>query len=196
MTTTQCFWVERADGEEWGLRRYVLSDDCPGNVGYGYHNAENILGRSTSAPRDVDHNDPRWPQKCDHCDYRFAPEDSWQVRTERVWCRLDTGEKWTDRRLPPGAMFDGAWYPWKGSDGLSLVVVLPPATVDSRGNWWNVDGPSRNNGVPGPGWTRTGDPRAIPPTVSVSPSIAVSGYHGFLQDGILGPDLDAASRGR
>lgn len=123
---------------------------------------------------------------------------------ERRWVRpgWDYTDGWTDRTLPPGAMLDAWWYHeitgWTGPDGIALVVVLPPehvrsdegyvGRVDNRGNWWHVDGPSRNNGVPGPGWTRTGDPRN-PPTLSVIPSINTCDYHGFLTNGVLGVDL-------
>lgn len=85
-------------------------------------------------------------------------------------------------------MLDAFWHARKGPDGIALVVVLPPAKEDTRSNWWHVDGPSRNNGEPGPGWTRTGDPRN-PPSLSVSPSILTDGYHGFLTAGVLTDSL-------
>ena len=119
--------------------------------------------------------------------------------TDRTWNRPGHNDGWTDWSLPPGAMLDAWWYhdviAWTGADGIALIVVLPPehvrsdnGQVDNRGNWWHVDGPSRNNGVPGPGWTRIGDPRN-PPTLTITPSINTRDYHGFLTGGVLGVDL-------
>lgn len=189
-----CFWVDEIEETELALRRYVSSTDetrkCPGK--WGYHNAQTSIGR-VPAVRDAEGylepiangksvyaNDDRWPTKCDACDYEFVDDDQWQVFRERVFRGRHVDGEWSERSLPPGAMLDGFWHPQKGPDGIALVVVLPPAAEDSRGHWWHVDGPSRNNGVAGPGWTRTGDPLANPPTVHVSPSILTGDYHGWL----------------
>jgi hypothetical protein len=196
---TQCFWTEPAGDQAVGLRRFRGREkgECPGRM--GYHHAVVMVGR---APERVDERgygvvipareyrgDPRWPTACEDCGEPFRFDDHWQVWTERIWRAAD-GREWTDRELPPGAMFDGWWYPWKGPDGIALVVVLPPpATADSRGHWWVVDGPATGpDGERKPGaWTRTGDPRAVPPTVSATPSILSSDYHGFLTNGVLEP---------
>jgi hypothetical protein len=192
---TPCFWVEATGDVDMALRRFRLSsegDACP--VGYGYHNAEVPIGRapdrrtpdgySEAPPVEEYAGDVRWPTRC-ACGYAFTDEDQWQVWTESIYRRLDTGQEWAQRSMPPGAMLDGFWLPQKGPDGIALVVVLPPAADDTRGHWWHVDGPSRNNGVAGPGWTRTGDPRARPPTVTATPSILTDSYHGFLTSGAL-----------
>ena len=200
-----CFWVDEQPEVQLSLRRFSDADGgCPG----GYHNASVPVGtgvadrdaagyhksvRTARARADVDEqwrDDERWPTTCEACPYEFVDTDSWQVARNRIFRRGDTGETWTERTLPPGAMLDGFWHPQKGPDGIALVVVLPPATEDSRGHWWHVDGPSRNNGAPGPGWTRTGDPKATPPTVTAAPSILTDTYHGFLQSGVLTDDLD------
>lgn len=57
------------------------------------------------------------------------------------------------------------WQQW--SDKRAPICVLCPNGVE-----WCVDAKSSN----GEGWTVTGDP----PHLVVSPSIAVTGYHGFL----------------
>lgn len=200
-----CFWVDEQPEVQLYLRRFADYDGaCPG----GYHNAAVavtteiperdaggflIATRTAQARADVDERwraDDRWPTSCAACPYEFGDGDSWQVARDRIFRRADTGEQWNERSLPPGAMLDGFWHPQKGPDGIALVVVLPPKVEDSRGHWWHVDGPSRNNGVPGPGWTRTGDPRATPPTVTATPSILTGAYHGFLQNGVLTDDLD------
>lgn len=200
-----CFWVDEQPEVQLYLRRYADSDgSCPG----GYHNAAVPVGveiaerdaagylragRTAHARADVDEkwrDDDRWPTRCASCPYEFTDTDSWQVARDRIFRRPDTGEEWTERKLPPGAMLDGFWHPQKGPDGIALVVVLPPAVEDSRGHWWHVDGPSRSGGKAGPAWSRTGDPKASPPTVTVTPSILTGDYHGFLRDGVLTDDLD------
>ena len=131
---------------------------------------------------------PSWPTTCQNpgCDYEFTDDDPRQVWADRIYRRADTGEEYDSRALPPGAMLDGHWYPdqWKGADGIALVVVLPPGGGDTRGNWWNADGPAASGGK----WTRQGDPRQ-PETVTVSPSILTGEYHGFLQAGFLTDSL-------
>jgi hypothetical protein len=113
---------------------------------------------------------------------------------DRRWTRPGHDDGWTDYTLPPGAMLDAVWYhdtAYVGDDGTSLVVVLPPGKhrsdnglVDNRGNWWNVDGPNFN----GAKWQRTGDPRN-PATLSITPSIDTTEYHGFVTGGMLTDDL-------
>src|SRR5207302_3339659 len=125
------------------------------------------------------------------CTYRFADDDEWQVWTEALYRRPDTGEEWTMQRLPAGAMFDATWRHdtkgWVGPDGMSLTVVLPQGYQDSRSAMWCVDGPASGGGQLKFGaWSRTGDPKANPPTVSATPSInagtagEAGHYHGFL----------------
>ncbi len=140
-----------------------------------------------------------WPVECEKgCGYRFSTEpgptypparvgDTWQVFIQRVYADAD-GQKWAMRDLPPGAMFDAHWMPWKGPDGKSLAVILPDNST------WNVDGQASNctrKGEPHACWVRHGEP----PMVTVDKdgdtcaagagSIATSGYHGFLRDGEL-----------
>jgi len=192
-----CFWVERTPEAEISLHRYCRQDKgCP--LGRDYHNASVAIGRqllmlserdTVAALHVEDYADrPEWPTACG-CGYEFTDDDERQVNQEPIY-RADDGREWPHKSLPPGAMQDGAWLrPFGvGPDGIALVVVLPPAKSDSRGHWWHVDGPSRNNGVPGPGWTRTGDPHN-PPSLSVTPSILTSDYHGFLTAGVLTDSL-------
>ena len=142
---------------------------------------------------DVPRTDPRWPGKCDACDYVFAPNDEWQVYFEQYHRRADTGEVLTLKAMPPGAMWDAEW--WRdstgrgsGPDGLSLHVKLPD------GSTWFVDGPASNctrKDVPHNCWVREGDP----PNVTIigganicgvgGGSIMTPQYHGFLRHGWL-----------
>jgi hypothetical protein len=194
----QCFVLEPTDKVRLELRRYNGSEaaGCPDPV-WKYHNA-NVLftapdgsdswplrmsgehdGCTASYENEAPpHDDPRWPTKCDKCDYLFAEKDYWQVFQNRLYRRADTGELYTPRNAPPGAMYDAAsWYPpsfGRGPDGRALIVCLPPGGGD---DYWFVDGPSSN----GNGWTRTGEW----PNVTANPSILTRNYHGFLRAGWL-----------
>lgn len=123
----------------------------------------------------VPRNDQRWPTKCSSCEYLFEDGDTWQTFQERLYQRTDTGALCTLRSAPVGAMWDASWYPEKGPDGRSLVVMTPAGE-------WMVDAPS-TSGRP---WQRTGEV----PKVTAQPSILINnrggqGYHGWLTDGFL-----------
>lgn len=202
--TTPCFWVERSGDAEVQLRRYSRLVGCTA-PDRSYHNAAVPLGRSPLVTSEggngtyaadlngsVPADDPRWPTACG-CGYSFVEGDYWQVNQEPIYRALD-GREWRSRSLPPGAMLDAAWMPdnWKGPDGMALTVVLPEGpyeegVTDTRSWWWNVDGPSTDGDhLTAHAWTRTGDPLAIPPTVSATPSInAVGRFHGWLANGML-----------
>lgn len=194
--TWQTFWTEDTDQEDAYLRRYAEGLECP--LG-GSHDVMWFAAR-IPAERDEDgysHERPvdyfarsQYPTECP-CGYTFTEDDPWQVWTDSVYRRPDTGEEWGMRSLPPGAMFDAFW---SGTDGIALTVVLPyvcgdRAAYDARASMWNVDGPatSKDGGVKWGAWTRTGDPKAVPPTVTASPSIDAGSpcYHGFLTNGVL-----------
>lgn len=198
-----CFWVEPTGEAEQQLRRFTLSEegiDCAS----GYHQAVSFIGRAPElrdengfhhvSDDEVPHDDPRWPSTCELCGRPFEPGDYWQVSGDMILRRPDTGEDWSMRNLPVGAMFDGFWNPaqWKGDDGMAVLVVLPPAGGgDARSHLWNVDGPSNSleGGLKPHAWARTGDPKAVPATLDVNPSILVSDYHGFLRLGVLSDPL-------
>lgn len=71
------------------------------------------------------------------------------------------------------------WETWS-TTRPPLCVLCP------NGREWCVDAKSSN----GEGWQVTGSP----PLITAAPSIAVPGYHGFLQKGVFTPDLDAQTR--
>lgn len=123
---------------------------------------------------DVPHDDPNWPTACRTCGYRFKDDDNWQHNVDRLYSGAPDGKLYTNREMPPGAMFDATWWRKKGPDGIALCVVLPPNGGDDN---WIVESESSNGG----GWTRTG----TVPLVTVSPSIMTSRYHGFLTGGFL-----------
>lgn len=184
MNRIKCFWLEATDEAEMSLRRFKRGEaPCPGR--YGYHNA-NVAIERIPFPRSNgfqgdhtgthDHADPRWPSKCEFCDYLFEETDHWQVMRVRLYRHGETGELYTCASAPVGAMYDAPWYSEHGfakkePDGVCLVVKTP-------GGEWIVDGPCKNGGY----WTREGKI----PEVTARPSILFEGrYHGWLTNGWL-----------
>lgn len=202
MSEVPCYWAEPTGEGRWGLRRFAWgaasqkegnepTELCP----EGQHDAQAVLPAVLPVARTpegyvdaldgdaVPHDDPRWPSACERCGRPFPDTDEWQVNVLEFWARPDTGEVVSEdgvRALPAGAMFDAWWWPhrFRHPDGVSLCVQLPD------GHGWLVDGPPSGS-APEAHWERTGDPRAVPPTVSATPSILTPGYHGFLTGGVL-----------
>lgn len=190
-----CFLAEPTGKERRFLRRYsnaaLDSQECP--TSGSYHDTMVALDEIDAEFQILDdgrkvmkhacgdrwpHDDPRWPKTCE-CGYVFLDTDRWQLFHELLY-RGPTGDIFTLRRAPTGAMWDAWWYhgaaEFKGPDGKSLVVMLPD------GLEWVIDGPAKSGGH----WTRTGEP----PKITASPSILTSKYHGFLREGVLTDDLD------
>lgn len=162
---TQCFFLEPTEHEAVYLRRYRNSDDgpCPGPM--ATHNAMTRIGErvatdnggmptSRREPPPPARDDPRWPAACT-CGELFRPDDAWQVFTDHIYRRTDTGELMGLRDAPPGAMYFATWWEGDsgnvGSDGKSLCVRLPTPSrhdwaVDSRCS--NCDSPCANCGAP------------------------------------------------
>lgn len=183
-----CFWVEPVPRAMSSLRRYERSSGPFRTEGCAYHDASVDIGEvdfpipedhTTGYGRDdFPHDDPRWPKKCDRCDYVFRDEDHWQHNVNLLYGGSPDGKLYTGRRLPPGAMRDAEWY--RGfrpescgptCDGKIIAVMLPDGTE------WHPDLPATNGGP----WTRSG----TVPRVSCTPSILTDAYHGYLTDGVL-----------
>lgn len=198
MKRDQCFFIEPTSRVRMSLRRYrtrvaadgKLATECSIHV---YHSCSAVIGDAEAAtmPRQYEgtpvhgdlwpHEDERWPTHCD-CGYQFGPDDEWQFNPDTLYRRVDTGEIWTERSAPAGAMRDAAsWLAnfksgyRAGHDGMMLQCKLPD------GMWWTIDGPASNAPPDQPGWTRTGEV----PDITARPSIATPGYHGFLTAGYL-----------
>jgi hypothetical protein len=204
----QCFLVTATDRCKRWLRRYVSSSraTCPG--GMGYHNAMVYLDTVVRPYDDVQHcwplapssgvdrSDPRWPAKCEGCDYIFTADDQWQDFTRQIYRDAVTGKEYTLDEQIPGMMWYADWMgeSYLGPDGHCLCVVCP------GGGEWMIDGPASNCTMKedrGPYathhrcWVRTGEP----PTVTVGKagrtcaagggSIQARDYHGFLQNGVF-----------
>lgn len=80
-----------------------------------------------------------------------------------------------DRKGQLGFLSVHYWRDW--ADKRAPICIVCP-----NGEWWEPDRKSSN----GDGWTVTGDL----PDITCSPSIVVSGYHGFLRGGEFTPDLE------
>ncbi len=193
-----CFWIEpvEADGTVMSLyaRRYAPGSTCLGPA--GIHNAKRLQSvtelpddlKVSGQPTDAQIDNWAWPVTCDHCDYRFESEDTWQRLQRPQYVRKDSGETFDLEDALEGAMWNAPWYSstnWKGPDGLTLVLKLPNDAGD-----WIIDGVADNapSGKVAPHWSRTG----TPPKLTVKPSIGRKRpdgsqwqYHGVLTDGVL-----------
>ena len=187
----QCFFLVITGTEKRYLRRFVFSADseCPEN---GYHNALSFIGTGDYDPDKAigdsySHESGLWPTHCS-CGYEFKDSDQWQLTGEPLYRREDTGELFTLKEAPIGAMWYADWYPFKGSDGHSLVVKTP-------GGEWCVDAPASNCTKPGDNKHRCWVRHGRPPVITVDKngntcaagagSIAQKNYHGFLRNGFL-----------
>lgn len=195
----KCFFVEPTDRARRSLRRYVGSDSgkCPSSSGYhNAHAALDVVARLFDKVDDswpalpdpqIQHADPRWPTKCDGCDYRFVEADEWQIFDEQIYIDRATGREHSLRDHTPGMMWDAFWVGEysRGPDGLSLMVVCPD------GHGWMIDGRASNCTMPNDNehrcWTRTGTPPLIQVAKNFGKtcaagggSIQTPGYHGFL----------------
>lgn len=183
-----CFLLTPTGEASVSLRRYTLIG-C-GDEG---HYAEALIGTAPLVLAEhyipdlpADPADPRWPTHCQRCGYAFSELDR-RVRYQEPLYQAPDGTRYTVRRgdAPAGAMWVADWIPegddWTGPDGKCLYLRLPDGTD------WMIDGPSRSGGR----WTRTG----TPPKITAQPSIASPGYHGWLVDGVLSPDLEGRTYG-
>ncbi len=180
----QCFLVEETRREQRYLRRFRIGE-CTRSSGHSSSHDGMVLliedapitltedGYHCAPEERPSLDDPRWPVKCTHCDYVFTAEDSSQVACLTWYVRPDTGERFLQGSLPPGAMFDAWWMNRKGPDGKCWMVILPD------GHQWMVDGPSKSGGF----WVRSG----VAPALTAHPSILTATYHGWLTAGILNP---------
>jgi hypothetical protein len=175
------------------------ASNCPDR---GYHNADGpeldvvaseVVDGHYNDVSDLPappHDDPRWPLKCDHCDYQFIAQDEFQVFVERIYVD-DAGREYSLHSPVPGMMWDAFWMPecYRGPDGRCLVVVCP------NGREWMIDGQASNCTMKedfGPFdaahrcWVRHGEPpllivdKAGRTCAAGAGSIQAGDYHGFL----------------
>lgn len=198
-TGIQCFWLEETMRARRSLRRYGSGDNCP--LPRGYHNAHTIIdevdftirplrdsGYLTSdyagaeKPELFPDEDPRWPTHC-ACGARFEPGDRRQVFMDTLYRRIDNADVFALSEAEPGALWDAWWYGKSGFDANPNRPDSLHVMCRTPGGDWYVDGRSSQ----GRFWTRSGDPREKPPTITASPSIIAQSYHGWLRNGMLVP---------
>ena len=219
---TQCFLVKPTLNCFLWLRRYSDKSKRPGMPGeHSYHQNWTPIGvmengyklvhgdglsedaRLVESSEDrtylahnfeeIGHEDPRWPRKCEKCDYEFTENDlNWQNFTSRMYVAGD-GRSWPQRELPAGAMYFEDWLPrnfyWDNKRDPHLIVILP------NGIEWNVDSRANNCTMPNDRthrcWSRTGEAPKVtagkqqPTCAAGAGSILAGSYHGFLQNGEL-----------
>ncbi len=201
MDGADVFFVERTERVALFLRRYSRGDRMCGKSDRGYCNGQVFFCEAPAARdeegylRDVNadkpaHTDPRWPKACDACGTAFAEDDPFQLFQDQIMRAAD-GREFRHRELPPGACYDAWWDPTKGSDGRSLVVILPTKRP------WHIDHRASNCSMPDDKvhrcWVRHGRPEDGTLHVDKNGhtcaagagSIAAPGYHGFLHHGKL-----------
>jgi len=192
--------IEELKKSRYSLRRYSEGRGCGGR---GYHDARSSAIAETDDDPTKDYHctnppekpapeDPRWPTKCEHCEYVFTAEDHFQVFGSPLYKRADTGQVMTRDEAPAGAMWYADWYRnfyEPGPDGKWLCVKLPDGTD------WCVDSEASNCTRKGDKthhcWIREGTPPLVTAGKSGNTcsagagSIATPGYHGFLRSGYL-----------
>jgi len=210
----RCFVIVHCHTSSYRLRRYVRynaagDQKCPGfGPGkFSFHNAETAEICSTadeptkkyfcSRPPQIELTDPRWPTKCDQCDYLFADDDERQIFGEPIFRRADSPEDNPVSMLlsaaPAGALWRAAWLEegsWRvGFDGQSWVCRLPD------GSDWQIDSEASNCTRKGDRTHRCWVRHGIAPDFNIDKdgptcdvgcgSIKSPGYHGFLRNGWL-----------
>ena len=205
----KCFMAHETGRFRTRLRRFTFSSksDCAGRKNWGHDASSDLIGvvegiktsdgywdlsaleKAHMPPKD----DPRWPTKCEACDYVFQPGDEWQLFADQIMVG-DDGKEYSKRHPVPGMMWYADWYGdyWKGPDGHTLIAVCPD------GHEWIIDGQARNCTMKddtGPFdqhhrcWVRHG----VPPNITVDKngrtcaagagSIDTGKWHGFLRNG-------------
>jgi len=141
--------------------------------------------------------DERWPTKCDKCGVEFEPSAHAHVLTTELYRRHDTGQLLTLNEAPPGAMWYGHYYDYRGPRAENGEdVKRDTLIVRCPDGWdWTIDGRASNctmvNDQAHRCWVRHGDPsRGELVTVDKNGLTCGAGagsimtldqkYHGFL----------------
>jgi hypothetical protein len=232
MASIRCFLLEPTDRMALALRRYSKGPDhkvCPV---HGYHTASARIGTGPAHWDHVDKvwhgpdwdpetrewrddlgvtgymGDERWPKVC-ACGYEFCQcgdpgcvVDAYQLFTDVIYRRSDTGEELTLRDAPAGALWYADWliarseswdpnvpHSWHpGPDGRVLQCKTP-------GGDWIIDSRASNCTLPQDNEHRCWIRHGTPPDITVDKdgntceagagSIQAGNYHGFLRAGHL-----------
>ncbi|QXV74073.1 hypothetical protein [Rhizobium phage RHEph12] len=121
--------------------------------------------------------------------------------SRQAFRNMETGEVVGSHQLPYGACYaqdnEKGYYP-TGADGLSIVCVIPYQSASRKISYhhWQIDGHATNCTKPEDNehrcWVRrgtVGEPLHVSKEGNTceagAGSISVSGFHGFLHNGIL-----------
>jgi hypothetical protein len=202
--STRCFLIEDTHKTKRWLRRYTDSsageNPCPLVPGkYSYHNSMvelDVLDHDATHDdiHPLPHDDPRWVKVC-ACGYEFQEKDQWQVFTDSIYKRADTGDEFPLRNAPVGSMWWALWLPknmyWDNKEDDSLCVKLPDGTD------WNIDSRCNNCALPNDRTHRCWGRMGTPPNVTAGKigatcpagggSIQSPNWHGHLVNGELIP---------
>lgn len=140
----------------------------------------------------VGKDDPRWPTRCDRCDYVFGPADRKNINCQIMRRRTDTGALIERYGMPVGAVWeeDIRENPPLGFDGRALIVMTPEGE-------WRPDRRASNCTRPTDTvhrcWVRHGRPedgtmhvdKAGDTCTAGAGSIIIGSFHGFLHNGHL-----------
>lgn len=198
--SVRAFLIEPTGEARLSLRRYTSA-----RSGREYRDAMNEIGTASvtvdarrggwhvDAARELPpKDDPRWPKVSDD-GYVFQDEDEWQVFTDRLYRRVDSGELVTLRDAPEGAIYRADWYEdvpsLCGPDGRAYVAVCPGGGV------WHIDGRASNCTLPNDTvhrcWVRHGeapdftvDENGVTCSAGAG-SIQTHNWHGFLRGGVF-----------
>lgn len=165
------FFLDRTNRVRQILRRYTHDGgECSDIRNHGYHEATMVVLGDVDVPDmppDEYHvletgtsiidngmigpiraDDSRWPTHCS-CGYKFQDEGSKRYWPQRLYRNIHTGEEYTLRDAPLGAMWHTDYTGHFGPDGKCLVVRIPKRhdwLVDSRAS--NCDSPCKYCRVP------------------------------------------------
>lgn len=109
--------------------------------------------------------------------------------------RLQPGDAWFAPHLlepdPHSPLAPNYHRDWAGKRP-PIIVAIPARGGSGIGDHFCIDQPFWRDGKPyGDGWVVTGEP----PLLTLSPSVDIGFvYHGFIRDGVIGPDLEAGNR--
>lgn len=199
--TWPVYWCEPTGRERLFLRRYA-DGPCEGS-GFSFHNAQVLIGEQSDAGDPIGdlhpHDDPRWPEACEHCGRPFEDSDSWQLFRRDIYVRPDTGQEFTLDEADVGACYNATWISesreaggfMTGADGRSLFVKCPD------GHLWCIDARASNCTLPDDKahkcWVRHGRPEDGDLHVDKNGVTCAAGagsidtgkWHGFLHHGGL-----------
>ena len=194
------FYLKPTNRSRLYLRRFA-DGNCPLIQGdYSYHNHMVYIGDDTAKKSMGDthpHNDTRWPTAC-KCGYKFKNKDTWQLFSQLIYKRHDTGEEMILKEAPVGACWNADWrakgktYPsfGIGEDGRCLYIK-------TLGGDWCPDERASNCTLPHDSthkcWCRSGSPEEgnlhidkVGVTCQAGAgSIMIGSYHGFCHNGYL-----------